>query len=248
MVHKLSLYWWLPYTGATRSWGIAMHYHSMIITNASRSCAAHLQHGRLFWALIAMSLSWTVHATTILGMDIDKIAADAEFIFEGEVIHRETRQEQGSGLIHTYVTFNVLDVIKGDFNGDSLELKFMGGAFAGQMVEVSGLVIPGAGEQGIYFVESLDIDMVNPLLGWSQGHYLIVEDNGVRRVSTVDHRPVIDVQPVTNIPQAIKKPQALIEGNSDSATGVMTEQSSLQIDRALSVDEFKARITDLLGN
>jgi hypothetical protein len=109
-------------------------------------------------------------------------------------------------------------------------------------------VIPALGEQGIYFVESLSADMLNPLLGWSQGHYLIFDDNGERRVSTVDNRPVVDVQPVSNIPQTIKKPQALLEGDGDTATGVMTEASGLSIERAMSVDEFKSRIQALIRN
>lgn len=142
----------------------------------------------------------------------------------------------------------MIDVIKGDYSGDSLELKFMGGAFNGQMVEISGLVMPAEGEQGIYFVESLNTDMINPLLGWSQGHYLIVDDEGVRRMSTVDHLPVIDVQSVTAIPLTIRKPQTIIDGNADAAAGVMTEESALQIERALTVDEFKSRIETILGN
>jgi len=201
-----------------------------------------------FSALCWFTLLPTANATTILGMDVDKLVADAEFIFEGEVVHRETRQNQSSGLINTYVTFNIIDVIKGDYSGTSLELKFTGGTFNGQIVEVSGLVIPTEGEQGIYFVESLNTDMLNPLLGWSQGHYLIVDDNGVRRMSTVDNKPVIDVQPVANIPQTIKKPQAIIEGDGDVAAGVMTESSNLEIERALSVDEFKSRIEALIEN
>ena len=42
------------------------------------------------------------NATTILGMDIDKVANDAELIFEGEVILHETRQNSNTGIIHTY--------------------------------------------------------------------------------------------------------------------------------------------------
>ncbi len=205
------------------------------------------------FVLLLCSHLWLLHgsfvqATTLLGMDIDAVAADAELIFEGEVIQRETRLDQNSDLINTYVTFHVIDVIKGDYSGDSLELKFMGGAFDGQMVEISGLVMPAEGEQGIYFVESLNTDMINPLLGWSQGHYLIVDDEGVRRMSTVEHLPVVGVQSVTAIPLTIKKPQTVIEGNADAAVGVMTEDSALQIDRALTVDEFKSRIETILGN
>ena len=187
-------------------------------------------------------------ATTILGMDIDQIAGDAELIFEGEVIHRETRQDTGNGIISTYVTFSVLDVLKGDFNADSIELRFTGGVINGRMVEISGLIIPDLGEQGIYFVESTSRDLLNPLLGWSQGHFLIIETGGERRISTVDDRPVTLVQPVSSIPPAIKKPQKTIEGNGEVAAGVMTNASPIMMDRALTVDEFKAGILRLIEN
>lgn len=222
---------------------LSVHLYSTFMTPFMRGIVAGV-----FSVLCWFTLTQSATASTILGIDVDQLVADAEFIFEGQVIHRETRQEQVSGLINTYVTFSVIDVIKGDYAGDSLELKFMGGVFNGQIVEVSGLVIPADGEEGIYFVESLDTDMLNPLLGWSQGHYLIVEEGGERRMNTVDNKPVIDVQPVSNIPQAIKKPQSIIEGNADVAAGVMTESSNLQIERALSVEEFKSRIAALIGN
>lgn len=202
-------------------------------------------------SLTALALLWLplpAMATTVLGMDIDQLVADAELIFEGEVIQRQSRQDQATGLINTYVTFRVRDVIKGNDPGAMLELRFTGGSVNGQIVEISGLIIPGAGEQGIYFVESMNADMLNPLLGWSQGHYLIFDDNGERRVSTVDNKPVIDVQPVAAIPRAIKKPQAIGGGDNEVAAGVMTESSALSIERALSVDEFKARIQSIIGN
>lgn len=192
-------------------------------------------------------LSSTANATTILGMDIDAVAQEAEFIFEGEVIHSETRQESGSGIISTYVTFDILDVIKGDYDADSIELKFMGGVFNGQIVEVSGLHIPEIGEQGVYFLESTSRDLINPLLGWAQGHFLIVEENGERLMSTVTDEPVTNVQAVSGIPLTIKKPQALLQGDNEIAAGVITAEDISQIQQALSVDEFKARIQELLG-
>ncbi len=198
--------------------------------------------------LMAAITCTNLNATTILGMDINQVAQDAEFIFEGEVISRETRQNSSSGIISTYVTFGILDVVKGDYDADSVELKFMGGVFNDQMVAVSGLTIPPTGEQGIYFVESVSRDLINPLLGWSQGHFIIIDDNGERRVSTVDKRPVIDILTTASIPLTIKKPQALFEGKSDVANGVATVQSSLRISQALSVDEFKSRIHSLLDN
>lgn len=187
-------------------------------------------------------------ATTILGMDIDKVAADAEFVFEGAVINSETRQDSNSGIISTYVTFQINDIIKGDYSGDSVELKFMGGVFNGQIVQVSGMRIPEMAEQGIYFVESMSRDLINPLIGWSQGHFIIIDDNGTRRISTAGNQPVLEVQAVSSIPSSIKKPLSVAEGNTDIAAGVMTETSPIMIERALTVEEFKSRITDLLAN
>lgn len=198
-------------------------------------------------SLCLMAFS-TVSATTILGMDIDKVAADAEFVFEGTVINSETRQDSNNGIINTYVTFRIDDIIKGDYSGDSVELKFMGGVFNGEIVEVSGMRIPEMAEHGIYFVESMSRDLINPLIGWSQGHFIIVDDNGTGRVNTAGNQPVLDVEAVSSIPSSIKKPLAIAEGSTDIAAGVMTESSSIRIERALSVEEFKSRITDLLAD
>lgn len=199
-------------------------------------------------ALLLTVMCANLNATTMLGMDIDQVAKDAEFIFEGEVILLETRQESGTGIISTYVTFSVIDVVKGDYDADSVELKFMGGVFNGQIVEVSGLIIPKQGEQGIYFVESINRDLINPLLGWSQGHFIIVEDDGERRISTADEKPVTEVQAVSSIPSAIKKPQTLIQGKGEVAAGIVTETSPIMINRALSVEEFKTRILEIIEN
>ena len=38
----------------------------------------------------------------------------------------------------------------------------MGGVFNGQIVQVSGMRIPEMAEQGIYFVESMSRDLINP--------------------------------------------------------------------------------------
>ena len=187
-------------------------------------------------------------ATTLLGMDIDQVAAGAELIFEGEVIQREVRRNDSNGLINTYVTFSILDVIKGDYNADTLELRFTGGSLNGEIVEVSGLVIPAEAEQGVYFVESLHRALLNPLLGWSQGHFLIVEQDGERRITTLDAEAVTSVQAVSTIPSTIKLPQAIIEGKNEVAAGVSTDASELSLGRALTVDQFKSRIRSLLEN
>lgn len=196
--------------------------------------------------LLMLMQMQNVLATTILSTSIDTLAADAELIFEGEVIARESRLDASTGLIFTWVTFSVADIIKGDYSAATLELRFTGGNIGDDVVEISGLTLPAEGEQGIYFVESLSRNLLNPLLGWSQGHFLIFEEDGERRVSTNDQRPVTAVQPVSDIPTLLRQPQRLIEGKSDAASGIVTGTSALRSNQALSVDEFKSRLRDLI--
>lgn len=198
-------------------------------------------------AILCLFLSSSLAtATTLLGMDFDQIAKQAELIFEGEVIQSKSLRDDNSGIINSYITFQVNDVIKGEFTGDVVELKFAGGSFEGEIVEVSGSVIPKLGETGIYFLESASADMLNPLLGWSQGRFLILEDEGVRRVHTSESKPVTQVQSVANIPASIKAPQALIQGKEGIAAGVVVQASALTSNQALSVDEFKGRILEMI--
>lgn len=57
------------------------------------------------------------------------------------------------------------------------------------------MVYPKLGERGIYFVESLSQQNINPLMGWSQGHFLIESDAlQTDRVMTDNHLPVLGVE------------------------------------------------------
>jgi len=184
-------------------------------------------------------------ATTILGMNIDEVAQGAELIFEGKVIEHNIR-ENAAGMIVTYVTFKIEELIKGEYEEPLLELKFTGGRLGGQIMEISGLRIPSPNEEGIYFVESVNRNLVNPLLGWSQGHYLIYEESGERRVSTVNDRPVTDVLSTQSVPVALRRPVSVIDGDTAPATGVVAPSETLDPDQALTTELFKAKIRALI--
>ena len=192
--------------------------------------------------LLLVSPLW---ATTILGMNIDEVAQGAELIFEGEVVERNVL-DNAAGMIVTYVTFRIEELIKGEYDEPLLELKFTGGRLGGQIMEISGLRIPSPNEEGIYFVESVNRNLVNPLLGWSQGHYLIYEESGERRVSTVNDRPVTDVLSTRSVPIALRKPVSVIDGDTDPATGVVASSDTPGPDQALTTESFKAKIRALI--
>ena len=135
-----------------------------------------------------------------------------------------------------------------DEHGDvpGLELRFSGGTVNGETVEVSGLRLPEVGEQGIYFIESVSRNLVNPLLGWSQGHYLILEDGGERLISTADEQLITAIQPVSNVPSSLRRARRLIEGSGDTAEGVVSSESVSDQGTAMTVDQFKDEIRALL--
>ena len=186
-------------------------------------------------------------ATTILGMNIDEVAQGAELIFEGKVVEHNVR-ENAAGMIVTYVTFRIEELIKGEYDEPLLELKFTGGRLGRHTMEVSGLRIPSTNEEGIYFVESVNRNLVNPLLGWSQGHYLIYEQNGERRVRTVNDRPVTDILSTQSVPIALRRPVSVIDGDTEPATGVVAPSQILDPDQALTTESFKAKIRALVDN
>lgn len=194
--------------------------------------------------LLLVSPLW---ATTILGMNIDEVAQGAELIFEGKVVEHNVR-ENAAGMIVTYVTFRIEELIKGEYDEQLLELKFTGGRLGERIMEVSGLRIPRPNEEGIYFVESVNRNLVNPLLGWSQGHYLIYEQNGERRVSTINDRPVTDILSTQSVPVALRRPVSVIDGDTDPATGVVASSQTLDSAQGLTTESFKAKIRALFDN
>ena len=157
---------------------------------------------RALCATFLLAVSALAGASTLLRVSVDELTQRAEFVFEGEVVSVQAQRSGARGMISTFVTFNVIDTIKGSasvesINGiagiNSIELKFLGGNLEGERLEVNGSRIPELDERGVYFVESLTQDLINPLLGWSQGQYLIQTEDGVEQVTSVDARPIVSV-------------------------------------------------------
>ncbi len=187
-----------------------------------------------------------VQATTLLSLPIDEVAARAELIFEGEVLAHSPQRDPFSGQIYTTVSFSVQELIKGDYADAILELRFSGGSVGNERLEIPGLTLPAVGETGIYFIESVSQNMINPLLGWSQGHYLISEQGGQRLIQTNSGQAILEVQAATAVPATIRRPQRLIDGGSDAAEGIVTGESALSQSQPLTAEQFKSRIRSLL--
>jgi hypothetical protein len=132
----------------------------------------------LLFLIVYYFVVHTTYASSILQIDTTQLVNNAELVFEGEVL--TSRSEQASsGYIYTYVDFLVTDVLIGNVvAGTVLPLRFTGGTVGDLKLDV-GSVIPTMGEHGVYFIESLDKPLINPLLGWSQGHFRIQLDGSL---------------------------------------------------------------------
>ncbi|PCH61923.1 MAG: hypothetical protein COC19_03730 [SAR86 cluster bacterium] len=202
-----------------------------------------LNIARLSCSLLLGIFCTTAIATTLLEIDVDAMSQDAEFIFEGEVILIESQQNNGS--IRSHVSFRVLDIIKGSFSGEIIELAFTGGSIGERTVSLSESDIPQLDEVGIYFVESTSRQLLNPLLGWSQGHFIIDTDKlGTRRIHSNKMLPVSAIQSTAAIPRNIRKPKSTLAQNQ-SALGIITETETSAIEQAMTVEQFKMQIREL---
>ncbi len=146
--------------------------------------------------LAACMMTQSAGAASVRALDVRALMRGSELVFEGRPTITRVVKDPASGLIWTEVDFEVVDVVKGRRPSGPLTLSFLGGVADGRGLWVSDMNIPEVDERGIYFVESVSRRQVNPLLGWSQGHFKRMKTpTGPGCVTTFDGRPVMDVVP-----------------------------------------------------
>lgn len=195
----------------------------------------------MVWLIMPIAFG---NAASVLEVTLNEMLRESQFVFEGRVIAVESRANERK-RIHTYVTFEILDVIKGDYRSNTITLRFLGGTVGDLTLAVSDMQLPRQEEQGIYFVESLERTQVHPLYGWSQGHFIVIRDaSGIARVMTNRGLPVAGVKDETPTRQSgTSLEQALSHGASrDVVVGQAGEDHS-----GLTVDAFKNILLERMG-
>lgn len=193
--------------------------------------------------IAAVVLAAVLPASTVAPVSVRKMLAAAEFVFEGRVLGLEAVRPEGSGNIFTKVLFSVSDILKGDHDGPTVTLYFMGGTMGSVTLSIGDLEMPRKGERGIYFVESRHRRQVHPLYGWNQGRFLILKGgDGQPRVHTSRGKPVLELdEPVLPATAAIRA------GAVDAALGVKVVTDPAEGGSGLTPAEFKRRLRDLGG-
>lgn len=196
---------------------------------------------RAFLSIVWMGCvlqSSSTQATAVRTVTVNELLTGASLIFHGRVIDRRITRD-ANDMVMSKVRFEILEVVKGEYEANQIDLTFLGGAIGrGVATVVSGQAIPEIGEEGIYFVESLSRQQINPIYGWDQGRFLIdgnlTEEHVVRSA---------DGRPVTTLILADRPVEMRL--SDGVAEGVLTleEQPSA---RPLTPEEFKMRLRELL--
>ena len=179
-------------------------------------------------------------ATTLQRKSLSDLAKASELIFEGRATGSTVEAIPGGRGARTCVNFKIFEVIAGTHPGNTIRLCFFGGEIGGQHFAASGMRMPPNGEHGIYLVESTTQPMVNPLIGWDQGRYLVEKDaaTGTFKMTTADHRRIAALAPEAAQPTA---DTADIVSPDATAAGVVSDDGK-NLAGAVSRDEFFNRL------
>jgi len=199
-----------------------------------------------FYMLLCLMPISIGNATSIREVSMDEMLQQSQFIFEGTVTAIEARQNSQK-RIHTYVTLEITDIIEGEYPGNIITLRFLGGTVNDVTMVVSDMRLPQEGEHGIYFVESLERFQVNPLYGWSQGHFIVERDGtDTERVMTNRRSPVTGV--MDNMPdEATTSGKERIQSLSRGVLRDLVVAREGEDDKGITVEEFKIFLHKRVG-
>lgn len=215
----------------------------------SRQAAKQRRWPALLSAVLLCLVTAPALATTVLQLSFPEVVDSAELIFEGHVSKVESIQT-GPRSIHTKVTFEVISVIKGTYSDAEISLQFLGGEVDGRRLVVQGMQVPEQGETGIFFVQSLQEPLIHPLVGWSQGHFLLEADaSGETRVLSADHAPVTGIALAAES-QADTATERLgdalpVLDDNGAARGVIVDHD-LPAESAMSAEDFRSQLQSVL--
>jgi hypothetical protein len=115
-------------------------------------------------------------ATTVIPPDFKTMVHQAEIIFRGKVtnVRSEWSGEGSQRCIVTYITFDVLKVLKGTAASPYV-LKQLGGTVDDQTMEIDGAPKFAVGDKTLLFVEHNGTQVV-PLVGMMYGYFHLTTD------------------------------------------------------------------------
>jgi hypothetical protein len=133
---------------------------------------------------IAFSFLTPARATTVLPLFLDEIVDTAATAFQGTVLENRTERDPATGLVVTYTTFAVREVIKGTV-GATHTIKQVGGTLPDGAVQfhIHGVPKFKVGEDYVVFLAGVSAAGFSSPIGLSQGRFSVTGAPGARKVA-----------------------------------------------------------------
>ena len=143
-----------------------------------------LLRGLATWAAAAgLTLGAVAHAATVLPLYLDEMADGAAVAFEGRCVANRSEVDPANGLVVTYTTFEVRDVLKGS-PGATHEIKQVGGALPGDGPQYRVIGVPKfeVGEDYVVFLAGVSTMGFSSPIGLAQGRFKVDRQGSLRKV------------------------------------------------------------------
>lgn len=130
----------------------------------------------LFVLLASFLFLRVSHATVVMKVDPEALAANADVIFAGKVVDIKTfSNKEDEKRIFTSVLFDVKEVFKGSLKKGLFRLTFLGGKKGKWELKVIGMPVFQVGEELLLFLEKNSDGYIPSAL--SLGKFRFVKDN-----------------------------------------------------------------------
>jgi hypothetical protein len=134
--------------------------------------------------IVCAMTSFSGYAHDIKPFNLEESIQDSGLVFEGRVVEVENRvstvqSEEHARLPHTFVTYAVDNVLKGEYNDDLITLRFIGGQDpeTGDYLTVEGVPSFNLDDRDILFISPENGQVMCPLQGCEKGRFRVVGEN-----------------------------------------------------------------------
>jgi hypothetical protein len=156
-------------------------------------------------ALASLAFVLQVQAMSVLPMYLDEIVKDATVAFDGECISNRSEVDAKMGVVVTYTTFKVTEVLRGKV-GANHTIKQLGGSTAGQMYRLPGMTTFLEGTPYVVFLYGVSSAGFSSPVGLSQGQFTIRDGASGKELSNGrDFKEMLRPEVIDRLPPNVKR-------------------------------------------
>ncbi|HET8834716.1 MAG TPA: hypothetical protein VFN08_08300 [Gemmatimonadales bacterium] len=155
--------------------------------------------------LIALASIAPARATSVLPLPLDGIVSGAAVAFEGTCVSNSTRRDPVSGLVATFTTFAVHDVLRGSL-GTQYTIKQVGGELPAEGIAFRAHGVPTfkVGQDYVVFLPAPSSIGFSSPVGLSQGRFVVTPGAAGNEVTNGrDFRDMTSGIPDTEFPPGL---------------------------------------------